>query len=129
MEKIIIKEVPPYDGEYELDIGSLKNRDWSTIKRLSGVRPLELVNALKASDADVIVAFAVIALQRSGKFPYIDEDVLWDAESGEIRLVLGDEGADASPPDLTHAGAPDSPASESESAASSGRDSSGSSAN
>ena len=84
-DKIVIKDVhPSYDGEYELD-DDFTNRELHTIKRLSGCRVGELTEALAASDTDVVLALAVIALQRQGK--HIDEDVLWDSTAGNISLV------------------------------------------
>ena len=91
-DKIVFKDVhPSYDGEYELD-DEFTNRELHTIKRLSGCRVGELAEALAASDTDVVMALAVIALQRHGK--HVDEDVLWDSTAGNISIV----GEDVLPP-------------------------------
>lgn len=100
--KITIKNVPPYDGAYELDASAMTNREISTIKRISGYTPLEWEEAGNRGDSDLIVAFAVVALTRSGRFlPRVNEDVLWDAELGAIDVDTSDEeeeDAQASPP-------------------------------
>lgn len=93
MDKIKIAGIDAYDGEYDIDVSVLTNRDLHTIKRISGVRAGELQDAMEAADADLIVAFTVIALQRHGK-PVI-EDILWDAPAGKITYV--GEPAEADP--------------------------------
>jgi hypothetical protein len=90
---IRIEGVPPYDGDYEIDM-NMTNRDLHTIKQVAGVRAGDLNDALEHRDLDLVVALAVNALRRAGK--PIDMDVLWDSEAGRILLV-GDE-ADAVPP-------------------------------
>jgi hypothetical protein len=92
MPQIKIEGVPPYDGEYELDM-NFTNRDLHTIKQISGVRAGDLNDALEHKDLDLVVALAVNALRRAGK--PIDMDVLWDSEAGKILLVADD---DADPP-------------------------------
>lgn len=82
----IDKAVSPYGGTYEFDANYLTNRDFSTIKKISGLRAAELDEALRAADTDLVLAFAVIALNRHGKRP--DMEVLWEAEAGAIKLVL-----------------------------------------
>ena len=91
-DKIVFKDVhPSYDGEYEIT-DDFTMRELHTIKRLSGCRVAEIQGALEQADTDVVLALAVIVLQRNGK--HIDEDVLWDATAGNISLV----GEDAVPP-------------------------------
>lgn len=97
MDKIVIKGARPYDGEWEFDSGFFTNRELHTIKRISGLRAGELNEALKAGDTDLVVALAVVALQRHGK--QVDEDTIWDAEGGDVQFVgvpdtseEGDEG-------------------------------------
>lgn len=93
-DKIKVQNLPPYDGEYELG-GGLTNREFHTIKRISGLRVGEIDEAFQAGDNDLIIAFTVIALQRAGM--HVNEDILWDAETGKITYVF--DGADAGPPD------------------------------
>jgi hypothetical protein len=92
MPSIKIEGVPPYDGEYELDM-NFTNRDLHTIKQVAGVRAGDLNDALEHKDLDLVVALAVNALRRAGK--PIDMDVLWDSEAGRILLVADE---DAVPP-------------------------------
>lgn len=98
MDKVVLKNVMPYDGEYDIDTSYFTNREFHTIKRIAGVRAGELDEALTAGDMDVVVAVAVIALQRSGT-PF-DEDTLWDSKAGSIELIAGESEDDAGPPDL-----------------------------
>ncbi len=85
---ISIKGVPPYDGDYPIDLERITNRELSTIKRLSGVRGAELQDGFTAGDNDLFVALTIIALQRAGKT--VIEDAIWDAESGTITFNLED---------------------------------------
>jgi hypothetical protein len=95
--RLRITGVPPYDGEYQLDESRLTNRDIHTIKKITGYVPLEYEDAGARGDMDFVVAFAIIALRRSERFPKIDEDLIWDAELGKVEL-LDEEDADAVPP-------------------------------
>lgn len=101
--KVVIKNVPPYDGEYPLDLSHMTNREVSTIKRISGYTPLEWEAAGDRGDTDIIIAFAVVALTRTGRFlPKVQEDVLWDSDMGKIDISTDDEEADAeSPPPVS----------------------------
>lgn len=99
MDKILIKGIDAYDGEWDFDSSYFTNRELHTIKRVAGVRAGELSDALAAGDTDMIVALAVVALQRHGK--HVDEDLLWDGHAGSI-LYEGEpedeEEGDALPP-------------------------------
>lgn len=99
MPKLIIEGIAPYDGEYELDSSYFTFRERHTIKRISGARGAEIVDALEAGDSDVVMALAVIAISRTGTQP--DENMLWDGR-GTVRLEMEDEPV---PPDK--AGTPD----------------------
>lgn len=85
MDRIVLAGIPPYDGEYEFDASYFTNREYHTIKRIAGVRAGELDEALGAGDLDVIVALAVIALQRNNQ-PH-EEDTIWDAPGGSISFI------------------------------------------
>jgi hypothetical protein len=91
------------DGEYPM-VFDFTNRDLRTIKQMSGVRALEIEDALQAGDNDVLVAMTAIALHRAGK-QFVD-DVLWDAPAGSLRLVETVE-EDARPPDQLKPGSSD----------------------
>jgi hypothetical protein len=93
LASIKIEGVPPYDGEYEIDM-NFTNRDLHTIKQVAGVRAGDLNDALEHRDLDLVVALAVNALRRVGK--PVDMDTLWDAQAGLITLVA--DVADAVPP-------------------------------
>ena len=89
MPKIIIKDVPPYDGEYELELSGLTNRDYHFIKQVSGVRAGELNEALQAGDIGVFVAVASLILKRNG-FADVHTDALWDAEESCFQVAESD---------------------------------------
>lgn len=89
MDKLIVKGIPPLDGEYEFDIAGmlsqghpecLTNREGHRIKVMTGVRVGQLEEAFAAGDNDVLVAFAAVIFARAGK--HFDEDILWDAPMG-----------------------------------------------
>lgn len=115
---ITINGIDPYDGRYEFDL-QFTNGELHRIKQISGVRLGELIDSLKAVDMGLIVALAVVALERAGK--YVDEDLLWAAESGGIALDLG---GDDSPPVKAEPDEPDGSAKNDGSATSSGEPSS-----
>jgi hypothetical protein len=96
VDKIGIEGIPPYDGEYPLDVSYFTNRELNIIKRLSGVRAGEIEEALRAGDNDLFVALAVIALRRHGVS--VVEDAIWDAETGKLSFIAGAEEGDANPP-------------------------------
>lgn len=97
MDRIVISGIRGYDGEYPFDATYFTNKEFHTIKRLAGIRAGEIKAAFDSGDNDLIVAFAVIALERSGKTVF--EEVLWNANVGCISLE-GDPqtGDDADPP-------------------------------
>lgn len=94
-DKIVIKGVPPYDGEYPIDFETLTMGELHTLKRVAGVRVGEIGDALAAGDSDVVVAFALIAMQRAGK--EVDEQAIWKATIDSISVEIADRG-DAVPP-------------------------------
>ena len=94
MDRIKITGIPPYDGEYPLDLDRFNHRELHTFKRLAGIRANELEDAFKAGDSDIIVCLAIIALHRANVAD-VDEDLIWDAEVGKIDFIGEDE---ASPP-------------------------------
>ena len=101
MPKVVIKDVPGLDGEYELDL-TFTHRDFRTIKQTAGVRANEVMDAINAGDLDIIVALAEIALQRSGKPHSVEQ--LWDSEAGSITLdVSADEEVEEETPSSVRA--------------------------
>lgn len=104
--KIIVKNIKPYDGEYELDLAqAFSAREWRWVKQISegDVTPL----TVNLADPDFIVAIIVIAMVRAGKITRKQvmqvADVLADAPMDEahITLVLGEEAEEEVPPALT----------------------------
>lgn len=100
MAKITVKDVPPFDGEYEIDKNRLFNGDeWHLIKQVSGVRMGEFDEALEALDYDLLVAITAVNLCRHGKVTMKAAlqavEVLRGAELGSIKF---DGEADAGPP-------------------------------
>jgi len=113
--KVLVKGVPPYDGEYELDTDRAFNtREWRWIKAISGYMPNTIREGLAGGDPAMYVAITVIAMCRAGR---IDRDA-WQAasdvlseqpyqmEGGAITIVYPDE--DDSPLELTSEPAPPS---------------------
>ena len=94
--KLVIKNLHPYDGEYELELSGLTNRDYHRIKQLSGVRAGELGEAMQAGDIGVFVAVTEMILKRNG-FPQVNVDALWDAEE-QCFQVVEDGGEDEDRP-------------------------------
>lgn len=94
MDKLIIaKDLSPYDGEYEFELGellgSLDHGELHRIKLLTKLRAGELGEAFAAEDSDVIVGLAAVILERRG-FTVVD-DILWSAKLGSMKLDLGVE--------------------------------------
>lgn len=101
MANLTITGLGSLDGSYEFDDSRFTMGDFRTIKRIAGVRAGELGDALAAGDTDLIVAIAVIALERNGRVGA--EDMLWTADAGQLSLTLGG-GDDADPPPVEPAG-------------------------
>jgi len=127
--KIKIVGVPPYDGEYEMPTSGFTGRETHYIKRVTGLRPAEYDDAMKALDPDVMLSFTSVALQRAGH--PVDME-LWDVDLEHCFEVIPDpdeEDADrplASTP--TPSGQPNESgvgSSESESSTSSGKSGNG----
>jgi len=95
---------PQYDGDHPIQLDDLTNRELHTIKKISGVRAAELQDSFVAGDNDLIVAFAIIALQRAGLV--VSEDVIWDAPVGAIEFVADVEEEDSP---LVQPSAPEKP--------------------
>ena len=89
MSKLVIDGVFGLDGEYEADLSYFTNRELHQIKKQTGIRAGEFSEAFTSGDNDVMVAFAVVILNRAGKEGA--EELLWDAKAGSVTLVLDDE--------------------------------------
>lgn len=96
MATVTFAGIPPWDGDYHLDVSSFTNRELHVIKEMVGIRAGELQEAFAANDNDVLVAMAKIAVLRAGKT--IDDDTLWDAPVGSVVFDFSeDEPADPPP--------------------------------
>lgn len=86
--------------EYKLNLlrdddYSFTGREWGTIKRISGVLKGTLHEALRGFDEELMIALAVVAMQRAGQ-QVIDEDKLLDTYGAvEVTPPKADE---SSPP-------------------------------
>lgn len=94
----------PYTGNYSIDLAQpFTTGELNIIKTISGVRAMEIPDALRAGDSDLIVAFAVVALARAGKVNRrqapMAAEVLWEAPAGSLRFEPDASDGDASPPD------------------------------
>lgn len=96
MDRIIIKDIAGYNGEYDFDASYFTNKELHIIKKIANVRAGEIQEAFQARDSDLIVAFAAIALERNGKAWH--EQVLWNAKFGSIEIEFADAEEDADPP-------------------------------
>jgi len=93
---LTIEKLPPYNGTYDLDIGTFTGRELHTIKQISGVRAGELQDAFAAGDYDLVVALTVIVLQRAGQ--KVDADEIMDADVGSITIKLEEVAEDEERP-------------------------------
>lgn len=84
MAIIRIEGVPPWDGDYPLDVAYFTNRELHLIKQIADVRAGELQDEFARGNNDLVVAIAVIASARNGKTIPVDD--LWDAPAGKITL-------------------------------------------
>lgn len=93
---IKLEGVPPLDGVYPFDADTFDGNEMHLIKKISGVRGGELKEAIEAGDYDLVIAFAVIALQRAGK--KVSADQLRAAAIGTITFDAGEAEAEERPP-------------------------------
>jgi hypothetical protein len=89
MPDALVVNVPPYEGEYEFDLNAqpLSTVEWRWVKKISGYLPLTIAQGWEGGDPDLFLAFAVIAMRRSGKIA--KNDVLEVAEVIEEAAVDG----------------------------------------
>ena len=101
--KLVLKDVDPYSGSYEIPAGGWTNRELHYIRQHSGVRAGEINEALKAGDAGVLVAMAAVLLQRNG-FPEVNIDALWDMSDDNWDFEKTGEDEDRPPESATTGG-------------------------
>lgn len=95
-----IEGVLGVSGEYPFD---LDERPFTTgelhlLKEMSGVRAGELMEAMEAGDTDIMVALAMIVLQRHGK--QVSQRLLWDSTMGQIMFDFQEEPEEEEEDDL-----------------------------
>lgn len=118
MDKVVISGISAVlDGEYEVSWSDFTNRELHTIKQMSGVRAGELEEALEAGDSDLLLAVAVIAMQRSGRYVKGSEDALWDSAPGKITFEFGEDEEEVPPTSPPRGGARESSSGKSSSGA------------
>ena len=96
MTAVVISDCAPWDGRYEFDDFSFTNRELYEIRKLSGIRAGELIEALEANDTSAYVGVAMVVLARHGK--HLEPDDLWNSKVGSIVIDLGVEKDDAVDP-------------------------------
>lgn len=96
MASIKLTNVPPFDGEYPLDLTKFNGDELHLIKQISGVRGGEIREALTAGDYDLVISFAVIALMRAGRT--VDAKQIRAADVGCIDVNLDDKESEQRPP-------------------------------
>lgn len=76
MTAIKVRGCPPYDGDYEIDLGQeLTSREWGWVKRLAGYLPLDVTDNAYG-DPELLCVLAAIAMRRAGRI-----------EAGEVAVV------------------------------------------
>jgi hypothetical protein len=97
VRRIVIKGIPPYDGEYPLDDRGFNTREWNWIKRVSGYMPFTVHEGQAGGDPALYVALAVIAMARAGKIDRTDgvrvADDLAEApfDDAHITMIVPDD--------------------------------------
>lgn len=108
MAQLTIEGVFGADGVYEFDFNArpFTNGDLHLIKTVAGVRAGQLEEAMREGDNDMLVAMALIVLERNGKT--VPAEALWSAEVGALRFefpLTPDEQEDAEHPPKSEPGA------------------------
>jgi hypothetical protein len=107
MDWLVVEGVKPWDGRYELPLDEFQftGREWGWIRRWTGIRPADVLDAMKGADAELLAALAVIALQRAGRVTREDAPGMFerfeDENFGSFTLSSDDaevETLDPSPP-------------------------------
>jgi hypothetical protein len=100
MAYLVIEDVKPWDGRYELDLDTaeLTRREWGWIKRHSGYLPMTIGEGFDGGDPALIACLAVIALHRAGKITVDDVggvfERLEDTPAMSTIRMEGDTAAD-----------------------------------
>jgi hypothetical protein len=107
VDYIVVTNIQPWDGRYELDLTvELTTREWGWIKRLAGYLPVTLEDN-SFSDPELACVLAAIMMKRAGRIQPAEVPTVFerlaDAPFGStITIEAGepeaDEEADAGPP-------------------------------
>jgi len=90
VKSLVIKGLPPYDGEYPLDFGDgFSLGEGHKIKEIFGLTAGELAPAVERGDSDLLGVFAWVLLTRAGHT--VDMNVLWDAPQSAFDMVGEDD--------------------------------------
>lgn len=90
MDKVLIDGIARYDGEYDVDFSQeFTNGELHSIKKHTGITAGQISEAFKTKDNDLLVALAIVALERNGLAP-VDVDALWEGPVGAIVLQIED---------------------------------------
>jgi hypothetical protein len=106
-DRIVIEGIPRYNGDYPVELADrpFTMREFHLIKKISGVRLGELMDAMAAGDTDVIIAMAVIALIRNQKISKEQalpvSEALLESDVGSIIYVDDEEAEPVPPPSET----------------------------
>lgn len=97
MDHIVIENLRPYDGRYEMDLGRFTTREYGWIRRLSDYTPTTVAEALfQKVDPELWSVVAVIMLRRAGKIEAegvgrLYERLLDETFTDVIRIEWGEE--------------------------------------
>lgn len=113
MDIIRVTGCPPYDGDYEIDFKRFTNRELRTIKKVSGgIVAAKLEEALNDGDQDAFLGVTYVAIERSGKFGFVSEELLLDAAADAFEFIEDaeqeDEDAASADPNSPTRSEPDS---------------------
>jgi hypothetical protein len=104
MDWLVVEGVTPWEGRYELPLDefAFTGREWGWIRRFTGYRPADVLDAMKGADAELLAALAVIALNRAGRISRDDAPAtferLVDENFGSFTLT-SDDAEEAEPLD------------------------------
>jgi hypothetical protein len=103
MAYLVIEDVKPWDGRYELDLDTaeLTRREWGWIKRHSGYLPMTIGEGFDGADPALVACLAVIALYRAGKITVDDVGGVFERfEDTPAMSTIRMEGDTADPDDV-----------------------------
>jgi len=96
---IRVRGIPPYDGDYPLNVQAFTVDEQHMVKRLSGLRPAEYVDGFENGDAALVAAMIIIAVRRARPNEQIREAPFLAStlETVEFDVTDEEEGGDPLP--------------------------------